>query len=149
MIESVNKIRYTDKNNFFLIAGPCVVESEELVNEVFRKVKFITDKLNIPFIFKSSYRKANRSSINSFTGIGDDLALKILKTSSEKYDLPVITDIHTEEEAFKAAEFVDALQIPAFLCRQTSLLKAAGETGKHVSIKKGQFLSPESMKILL
>lgn len=146
MLEYINRIRYTENKSFFLIAGPCVVESEDVVNEVIRRVKLITDTLQIPFIFKSSYKKANRSSLSSFTGIGDEEALLILKRVGEKFDLPVITDIHTAEEAKMAAEYVDVLQIPAFLCRQTDVLMAAAATGKPVNIKKGQFMSAEAMK---
>jgi 2-dehydro-3-deoxyphosphooctonate aldolase (KDO 8-P synthase) len=139
-------IKNTETNNFFLLAGPCVVESEELVMEVAGKVKEITDRLQIPYVFKASYRKANRSRSDSFTGIGDEKALELLSRVRETFQLPVVTDIHTAEEAKLAAKYVDVLQIPAFLCRQTDLLIAAGETGKFVNIKKGQFLSPESME---
>ncbi len=129
-----------------LIAGPCVVESRELVMHTAERIKKITEKLNVPYVFKSSYKKANRTSLNSFVTIGEEKALKILREVKETFDLPVITDIHTEEEARIAAEYVDILQIPAFLCRQTDLLIAAGETGKAVNIKKGQFLAPEDMR---
>ena len=132
--------------NFFLIAGPCVVEDEVLVMEVAEKVSAICTKLGIPYIFKASYRKANRTSYSSFTGIGDEKALHILQKVKEKYNLPITTDIHTKEEAALAAEYVDILQIPAFLCRQTDLLQAAAETGKIVNVKKGQFLSGSSMR---
>jgi len=135
-----------DKNNFFLIAGPCVVESEELVMEVADKVSTICANLGIPYIFKASYRKANRTSGNSFTGIGDEAALSLLKKVGEKYKLPTISDIHAHEEAAMAAAYIDVLQIPAFLCRQTDLLLAAAETGKIVNVKKGQFVSGPSMK---
>lgn len=135
-----------DENNFFLLAGPCVVENEDLVQEVAEKVAGICKNLGIPYIFKASYRKANRSSGSSFTGIGDDRALQILQSVREKYGLPVVTDIHAHEEATMAADYVDVLQIPAFLCRQTDLLVAAAETGKIVNVKKGQFLSGPSMK---
>ena len=138
--------RNTDSGNFFLLAGPCVVESEELVMEVAEKVFEMTNRLQIPYVFKSSYRKANRSRSDSFTGIGDEKALEILAKVKQKFDLPVVTDIHTAGEAALAAQYVDVLQIPAFLCRQTDLLQAAGETGKYVNVKKGQFLSPESME---
>jgi 2-dehydro-3-deoxyphosphooctonate aldolase (KDO 8-P synthase) len=137
--------QYT-KNNFFLIAGPCITESEELVMEVAEKVSAICKKLEIPYIFKASYRKANRTSANSFTGIGDEAALKILKKVGQKFNIPTTTDIHAHEEAAMAAEYVDVLQIPAFLCRQTDLLIAAAKTGKIVNVKKGQFLSGPSMK---
>jgi 2-dehydro-3-deoxyphosphooctonate aldolase (KDO 8-P synthase) len=137
--------QYTS-NNFFLIAGPCITESEELVMEVAERVYSICKKLEIPYIFKASYRKANRTSANSFTGIGDETALKIIKKVGEKFNIPTTTDIHAHEEAAMAAEYVDVLQIPAFLCRQTDLLVAAAKTGKIVNVKKGQFLSGPSMK---
>jgi len=135
-----------DKNNFFLIAGPCVVEGEELVMEVAEKVSTICKKLAIPYIFKASYRKANRTSGNSFTGIGDVVALELIKKVGDTYGLPTTTDIHAHEEAALAAGYVDILQIPAFLCRQTDLLIAAAATGKIVNVKKGQFVSGPSMK---
>lgn len=135
-----------DKNNFFLIAGPCVVEGEELVMEVAYQVSTICKNLGIPYIFKASYRKANRTSGSSFTGIGDIEALTMLKKVGEKYNLPTVSDIHAHEEAAMAAEYIDMLQIPAFLCRQTDLLLAAAETGKIVNVKKGQFVSGPSMK---
>jgi len=131
---------------FFLIAGPCVVESSELCHEIASSIKETTEKLGIKYIFKASYRKANRSRLDSFTGIGDEKALRILGEIKEKYGLPVTTDIHAAEEAAMAAEYVDIIQIPAFLCRQTDILVAAAKTGKIVNIKKGQFLSPSSMK---
>lgn len=131
---------------FFLIAGPCVVESEGLINEVGERVSEICKKLGIPYIFKSSYRKANRTSANSFTGIGDEKAMELINSLGSKLDVPTTTDIHTAEEAALAARHVDILQIPAFLCRQTDLLLAAGNTGKIVNVKKGQFLSGHSMK---
>lgn len=145
LVPSIKNISNKSSNNFFLIAGPCAIESESMAMEIAEKIRKITADLNIPYIFKGSYRKANRSSIHSFTGIGDEKALKILKKVSEIFDMPVTTDIHTEEEAKIAAEYVDILQIPAFLCRQTSLIAAAARTGKIVNIKKGQFMSPESM----
>ena len=135
-----------NKANFFLIAGPCVVESEEIVMEIAEKVSTICKKLSIPYIFKASYRKANRTSANSFTGIGDEKALELIKRTGEKFSLPTVTDIHTAEEAAIAANYVDILQIPAFLCRQTDLLIAAAKTGKIVNVKKGQFVSGPSMK---
>jgi 2-dehydro-3-deoxyphosphooctonate aldolase (KDO 8-P synthase) len=135
-----------NKNNFFLIAGPCVVESEELVMEVAEKVSGICRNLGIPYIFKASYRKANRTSANSFTGIGDESGLDLIKKVGDTYKLPTTSDIHAHDEAAPAARFVDILQIPAFLCRQTDLLVAAAETGKIVNVKKGQFLSGPSMK---
>lgn len=146
MIHNLPDIKNTDKNNFFLLAGPCVVESEKNVFEIAERIIKITDKLGIPFVFKASYKKANRSRLDSFTGIGDIKALKILGKLREELKIPVVTDIHSELEATLAAAYVDILQIPAFLCRQTDLLVAAAKTGKIVNIKKGQFLSPESMK---
>jgi 2-dehydro-3-deoxyphosphooctonate aldolase (KDO 8-P synthase) len=135
-----------NNNNFFLIAGPCVVESESLINEVAEKVSGICKRLGIPYIFKSSYKKANRTSAGSFTGIGDEAALQLVKKLGEKFNLPTTSDIHTAGEAAMAANYVDVLQIPAFLCRQTDLLIAAGETGKIVNVKKGQFVDGPSMK---
>ena len=135
-----------DKNNFFLIAGPCVVESEELVMEVADKVSGICRNLGIPYVFKASYRKANRTSASSFTGIGDDSGLELIKKVGATYHLPTTSDIHAHDEAAPAAKYVDILQIPAFLCRQTDLLVAAAETGKVVNVKKGQFLSGPAMK---
>ena len=146
MIESIPNIKYTTGKNFFLIAGPCIVESEELCFTIAEKVKSITDKLQIPFIFKASYKKANRSRLDSFSTIGEEKSLAIIKKIGEKLKLPTLTDIHSAEEAKIAAQYVDVLQIPAFLCRQTELLIAAAQTGKWVNIKKGQFLSAESMK---
>lgn len=135
-----------DEKNFFLIAGPCVVESEDLVMEVADKVSGICKKLGIPYVFKASYRKANRTSASSFTGIGDEKAMAIVKKAGSTYKLPTTSDIHAHDEAAVAAKYIDILQIPAFLCRQTDLLLAAGETGKIVNVKKGQFLSGPSMK---
>lgn len=135
-----------DPGNFFLIAGPCVVENENVVMEIAEKITRICTDLKVPYIFKASYRKANRTSSKSFTGIGDEKALKIIRAVKEKFSLPVTTDIHTAAEAAMAAAYVDVLQIPAFLCRQTDLLVAAAETGKVVNVKKGQFLSGQSMK---
>ncbi len=135
-----------DENNFFLIAGPCVVESEELLIEVADKVSSVCKNLGIPYIFKSSYRKANRTSASSFTGLGDNTGLSLLKKIRDRYKLPVTSDIHAHEEAAMAAEYIDILQIPAFLCRQTDLLVAAAQTGKTVNVKKGQFVSGPSMK---
>lgn len=146
MIPSLPKLRYTDSGNFFLIAGPCVVEDHENPFVVCERLVAICDRLHIPFAFKASYRKANRSSVNSFTGIGDLEALRLLREVGERYGVPVVTDIHTEEEAAMAADYVDVLQIPAFLCRQTELLRAAAATGRCVNVKKGQFLSPEAME---
>lgn len=139
-------LKTSKTNNFFLFAGPCVIEGEQMALEIAEKVLEVTSRLNIPYVFKGSYRKANRSRIDSFTGIGDEVALKILRKVKETFNIPVVTDIHTNEEAAIAAEYVDVLQIPAFLCRQTELLIAAAKTGKMVNIKKGQFLSPEAMK---
>lgn len=133
-------------NNFFLIAGPCVVESKDISFSIAESIARISDKLKIPYIFKASYKKANRSKLDSFAGIGDTKALGILKEINEKLNIPVLTDIHSVDEAGLAAQYVDVLQIPAFLCRQTELLVAAAETGKAINIKKGQFMSPESMK---
>ncbi|MES1215567.1 MAG: 3-deoxy-8-phosphooctulonate synthase [Bacteroidota bacterium] len=135
-----------NENNFFLIAGPCVVESEEIVMEVADKVSGVCRNLGIPYVFKASYRKANRTSSSSFTGIGDEEALKLVQKVGKKYNLPTTSDIHAHEEAAVAAKYIDILQIPAFLCRQTDLLIAAAETGKIVNVKKGQFLSGPSMK---
>ncbi|ULQ53506.1 3-deoxy-8-phosphooctulonate synthase [Flavihumibacter fluvii] len=135
-----------DEKNFFLIAGPCVIESEELLLEVAEKVSGICKRLGIPYIFKSSYRKANRTSASSFTGLGDHLGLSLLKKTGEAFQLPTITDIHAHDEAAPAAVYTDVLQIPAFLCRQTDLLVAAAETGKVINVKKGQFLSGQAMK---
>lgn len=132
--------------NFFLLAGPCVIEGEDMALEIAERVLALTSALSIPYVFKGSYRKANRSRIDSFTGIGDIKALEILRKVRETFHIPVVTDIHTAEEAAVAAEYVDILQIPAFLCRQTDLLVAAAQTGKMVNIKKGQFLSPEAMR---
>jgi 2-dehydro-3-deoxyphosphooctonate aldolase (KDO 8-P synthase) len=146
MINNIPNIKHTDSGNFFLIAGPCVVESEENVFEIACTIKAIADKLKIPFIFKASYRKANRSRLDSFTGIGDEKALAIIKSVKDRLQLPTLTDVHTAEECAIAAESVDVLQIPAFLCRQTDLLVAAAKTGRVVNIKKGQFLSAEAMQ---
>ncbi len=144
--DSLPKIKHTDSNNFFLLAGPCVIENEKMAYPIAEHILNITDRLKIPFIFKASYKKANRSRLDSFSGIGNEKALKILRDISEKLDIPVVTDIHSAEEARLAADYVDVLQIPAFLCRQTELLLAAGETGKIINIKKGQFVSGEAMR---
>lgn len=143
---NIDKLKYTDSGNFLLLAGPCVIEGEEMAMQIADHIVAVTDKLHIPFVFKGSYRKANRSRIDSFTGIGDERALQILQRVRETFDIPVVTDIHTPEEARMAAEYVDVLQIPAFLCRQTDLLVAAAQTGKVVNIKKGQFVAPEAMQ---
>lgn len=145
MLAKINKINHQRSGNFFLMAGPCAIEGEAMAMEIAEKILGITNKLEIPFIFKGSYRKANRSRLDSFTGIGDMEALEILKKVGERFNIPTLTDIHSAEEAAIAAQYVDILQIPAFLCRQTDLLVAAAKTGKAVNIKKGQFLSPESM----
>ena len=145
MIE-IEKLKYARSGNFLLMAGPCVIESEEMAMQIASHIVALTERLHIPYIVKGSYRKANRSRIDSFTGIGDEKALAILRKVGERFDIPVVTDIHTPEEAAMAAPYVDVLQIPAFLCRQTDLLIAAARTGKEVNIKKGQFLSPEAMK---
>ncbi|HDP54232.1 MAG TPA: 3-deoxy-8-phosphooctulonate synthase [Bacteroidetes bacterium] len=146
VLETINSIKHLSSGNFFLIAGPCVVESEEITRQIAEQICSISDKLSIPFIFKASYRKANRSRLDSFTGIGDEKALQILAKIRNDFNIPVITDIHTAEEAAMAAGYIDVLQIPAFLCRQTDLLIAAGKTGKAISIKKGQFLAPDAMQ---
>lgn len=148
VLQTIPFIKNLDSGNFFLLAGPCVVESEELVFKVANELKRITDNLKIPFVFKASYRKTNRSRLDSFTGIGDKEAMKILAKVREELCVPIITDIHTAEEAEMAAEVVDILQIPAFLCRQTDLLVAAANTGKVVNVKKGQFLAPHSMRFV-
>ena len=145
--ENINEyLKSSPTGNFFLLAGPCVIEGEEMALDIAAHVSEITRKLDIPYVFKGSYRKANRSRIDSFTGIGDIRALEILRKVRETFDIPVVTDIHTAEEAAIAAEYVDILQIPAFLCRQTDLIVAAARTGRMVNIKKGQFLSPEAMR---
>ena len=149
MISSIPNIKYTKSGNFFLIAGPCIIENEKNPFEIAEAIIKITDRLEIPFIFKASYRKANRSKLDSFTGLGDQHGLEILKAIKRKYNIPVITDIHNAKEAEIAARYVDILQIPAFLCRQTDLLVAAAQTGKIVNIKKGQFLSAQSMKFAI
>lgn len=149
MIQNLQNIAFADSGNFFLIAGPCIIENETLPIHIAEKLCSISQKYKIPFIFKASYKKANRSSLNSFTGIGDEKGLKLLQKIGNELKIPVLTDVHTAEEAVIAAEYVDVLQIPAFLCRQTELLLAAGKTGKTVNVKKGQFLSPESMKFVV
>ena len=145
-IQSIPQIKNTESGNFFVLAGPCAIEGEEMAMKIAEKLVLITDKLEIPFVFKGSFKKANRSRIDSFSGIGDEKALKILRKVSETFHIPTVTDIHTNEDADKAAQYVDILQIPAFLVRQTDLLVAAAKTGKVVNLKKGQFMSPESMK---
>jgi len=146
MLKKINNIKHQESNNFFLIAGPCAIEGESMAIEIAEKIMTITDKLEIPFIFKGSYKKANRSRLDSFTSIGNIKALEILRKAGQQFNIPTTTDVHTVEETTIAAKYVDILQIPAFLCRQTDLLVAAAKTGKVINIKKGQFLSPESMK---
>ncbi len=142
----LKELTSASNGNFFLLAGPCVIEGEEMALNIAETVLKSTTRLGIPYVFKGSYRKANRSRIDSYTGIGDERALKILRKVRETFGIPVVTDIHAAQEAAMAAEYVDVLQIPAFLCRQTELLVAAARTGKMVNIKKGQFLSPEAMR---
>ena len=145
-LSQLPKVKHLDADNFFLLSGPCAIEGEDMAMRIAEKIVGITDKLKIPYVFKGSFKKANRSRIDSFTGIGDEKALKILKKVSDSFDIPTMTDIHEVSDAAKAAEYVDVLQIPAFLVRQTDLVVAAAETGKFVNLKKGQFMSPESMK---
>jgi 2-dehydro-3-deoxyphosphooctonate aldolase (KDO 8-P synthase) len=145
-LASIPNIKHTKSNNFFLLAGPCAIEGEDMAMRIAEKIVTIADKLEIPFIFKGSYRKANRSRIDSFTGIGDEKALEILQKVSKTFKVPTVTDINEASEAAKAAQYVDVLQIPAFLVRQTDLLVAAAKTGKVVNLKKGQFMSPEAMQ---
>jgi len=145
-LQLIPKLKHTNSSNFFLLAGPCAIEGEDMAMRIAERILEITDKLEIPFVFKGSFKKANRSRIDSFTGIGDEKALEILKKVSEKFDVPTVTDIHQESDAALAAKYVDVLQIPAFLVRQTDLLVAAAETGKVINLKKGQFMSPESMQ---
>jgi 2-dehydro-3-deoxyphosphooctonate aldolase (KDO 8-P synthase) len=142
----IPKLRHGQSGGFLLIAGPCVVEGRDMVMRIAEHIYGLSEKYSLPFVFKASYRKANRSRIDSFTGIGDEKALNILKEAGEQFKIPVITDVHSPEEAEQAAHYVDVLQVPAFLCRQTDLLVACARTGRAVSIKKGQFLSPGSMK---
>ena len=144
-LDLIPKLKHTHSNNFFLLAGPCAIEGEEMAMQIAEKIMTVTDTLEIPFIFKGSFKKANRSRIDSFTGIGDEKALEILKKVSEKFNIPTVTDIHEVSDAQLAAPYVDVLQIPAFLVRQTDLVVAAAKTGKVVNLKKGQFMSPESM----
>jgi|TARA_B100001996_G_scaffold69524_2_gene50837 2-dehydro-3-deoxyphosphooctonate aldolase (KDO 8-P synthase) len=145
MIDKIKNIKHLKSNHFFLMAGPCAIEGEEMAFEIAEKILDITNRLEIPFIFKGSFKKANRSRIDSFTGIGDEKALDILKNIGEKFQIPTVTDIHEIKDANLAVNYVDVLQIPAFLIRQTDLLVAAAKTGKHINLKKGQFMSPESM----
>ena len=146
MVTQIEKLKHSASDNFFLMAGPCAIEGEKMAMEIAEKIIEITHRLKIPYIFKGSYRKANRSRLDSFTGIGDEKALKILKKVGHTFSIPTVTDIHSAEEAQIAAGFVDVLQIPAFLCRQTDILVAAAKTGKTVNIKKGQFLSADAMQ---
>jgi len=146
ILQSIPNIKNINSNNFFLLSGPCAIESEEMALRIAEKVVNITNKLKIPYIFKGSFKKANRSRIDSFTGIGDEKALKILRKVSETFNVPTVTDVHEVSDVERAAEYVDVLQIPAFLVRQTDLVVAAAKTGKVVNLKKGQFMSPESMK---
>lgn len=145
-LSKIPQLKHLDANNFFLLSGPCAIESEEMALRIAEQVVRITDDLKIPYVFKGSFKKANRSRVDSFTGIGDEKALKILRKVSETFKVPTVTDIHEISDAAMAAEYVDILQIPAFLVRQTDLVVAAAETGKVVNLKKGQFMSPESMK---
>lgn len=144
-IKEIPLIKNTDSGNFFVMAGPCVIEGEDMALRIAEHLTYVCDKLRLPLIFKGSYRKANRSRIDSFSGIGDEKALKILGKVRDEFGIPVVTDFHSAAEAPMAAEYVDVLQVPAFLCRQTDILVAAAKTGKVVNIKKGQFLAPESM----
>ena len=146
MIPQIEELKNIVSGNFFLLAGPCAIEGEIMAMEIAEKIVAISERLKIPYIFKGSYRKANRSRLDSFTGIGDEKALKILRKVGETFNIPTVTDIHTADEATIAAEYVDVLQIPAFLCRQTDILVAAAKTGKVVNIKKGQFLSAGAMQ---
>ncbi len=146
MIQHLENISHKDSKNFFLIAGPCIIEGEDMALRIAEKVIKITDKYNIPYIFKGSFKKANRSRVDSFTSIGEEKSLEILRKVGETFNIPTTTDIHENEHAALAAQYVDVLQIPAFLVRQTDLLVAAAKTGKVVTLKKGQFLSPESMQ---
>ena len=145
-LNDIPKLKHTDSGNFFLLAGPCAIEGETMALQIAEKVCAITESLKIPYIFKGSFKKANRSRIDSFTGIGDEKALKILRKVSETFDIPTVTDIHEVSDAALAAQYVDVLQIPAFLVRQTDLVVAAANTGKVINLKKGQFMSPEAMK---
>ncbi len=145
-LSDIPQIKHVDADNFFLLAGPCAIEGEDMALRIAEKVVKITDELKIPYVFKGSFKKANRSRIDSFTGIGDEKALKILRKVSETFGVPTVTDIHEVSDAAKAAEYVDILQIPAFLVRQTDLVVAAAQTGKVVNLKKGQFMSPEAMQ---
>lgn len=145
-LDRIPLLKHINSNNFFLLSGPCAIEGEDMALRIAEKIVTVTDKLEIPYVFKGSFKKANRSRVDSFTGIGDEKALKILQKVSTTFGVPTVTDIHQESDATMAAEYVDVLQIPAFLVRQTDLVVAAAKTGKVVNLKKGQFMSPESMK---
>lgn len=145
-LKNIPQIKHTDSGNFFLLAGPCAIEGEDMALRIAEKTVEVTNRLQIPYVFKGSFKKANRSRVDSFTGIGDEKALRILRKVSETFGVPTVTDIHTNEDAAMAAQYVDVLQIPAFLVRQTDLVVAAAATGRAVNLKKGQFMSPESMK---
>ena len=149
ILNEIPNIKNTDNDNFFLLAGPCAIEGEVMALKIAEKIVKITDKLKIPYVFKGSFKKANRSKIDSFTGIGDEKALKILAKVSKTFDIPTITDIHSVNDAERAANYVDVLQIPAFLTRQTDLIISAAKTGKVVNLKKGQFMSPKAMKYVV
>ncbi|MFV0345535.1 MAG: 3-deoxy-8-phosphooctulonate synthase [Bacteroidales bacterium] len=145
-MNTINKLFDKNRDNFFVLAGPCVIEDEDMIMRTAEHLHMVCNKLNIPFVFKSSYRKANRSKSSSFTGIGDEAGLSLLEKVRQEFAVPVVTDVHNAQEAKMAGDVVDIIQIPAFLCRQSDILDAAAKTGKVVNIKKGQFLSPESMQ---
>ena len=149
MISKLNNLKFTDENNFFLIAGPCAIEDKDLSLNIAKNIANICDKLKIPFIFKGSFKKANRSRLDSYTGMGDESALNIIQSIGEELKIPTITDIHSVEDVQKAKKYVDILQIPAFLCRQTDLIIAAAKTNKFINIKKGQFLSANQMQHII
>ncbi len=149
MIDQLPRIKHVDPKTFFLLAGPCAIEGEDIALRIAEKVVEITNKLTIPYVFKGSYRKANRSQINSFRGIGDEKALRILRKVGETFDIPTVTDYHCADEASMAAEYADMLQVPAFLCRQTDVVVAGAKTGKFLNIKKGPFLSPDAMQFVV
>lgn len=145
---NIDYLKSSKASNFFLLAGPCVIEGESMAMHIAEHIKNVTDRLDIPYVFKGSFRKANRSRLDSFTGIGDEKALRILAKVRETFGLPVVSDVHSVEDVAMAADYLDIIQIPAFLCRQTELLVAAARTGKIVNVKKGQFLSPAAMKFV-
>lgn len=145
---NIDYLKSSKASNFFLLAGPCVIEGESMAMHIAEHIKNVTDRLDIPYVFKGSFRKANRSRLDSFTGIGDEKALRILAKVRETFGLPVVSDVHSVEDVAMAADYIDIIQIPAFLCRQTELLVAAARTGKIVNVKKGQFLSPAAMKFV-